>query len=200
MTEPIETRNDTSCDISNDTNVINHGGLVTNRNADSPTAISAENKSLVAGEVVNINEHNGNKKPAEENAHVSELTEEKSMASELPPLVRPKLDNMDTKAAATNSNLNKASKLSESPGGNINSASNEVESSDVKERAGEDPNANKTSLNAYHQSRTDSADQPNGAANKVIPTSVSKSPPPVPRRQLEKVKYDVKLYGPHTNI
>ena len=194
MAEPKQTTDDTNCDISNGTKVIDHGGVALESIAGCPAQISAKEKSLESRKAVNINQKNGNETTAEGRGHLSKLTDVNFPASVMSPQVRPNLDHTDAKVAVNSSNANDPSNSPESPPKKQDDVSESIDSTNTKEQAGEDTNKNVAQLKASDQTSANSVGKSNGIAHKLISTSTSKTPPPVPRRKSEKVKCGVNFY------
>ena len=190
MAEAEKPKNGMSCDTSNDSNnVINHGGIVTKSTVDNHTSMSKAEGSPEASEVVNKEKTNACEKSEEGNSKLSGLTKS-SGPIEIPPLISLKQEEETTKRPR-DTILTDNLKSEATPSKQTNSSSTLKDSKlqDGLEQINQESakNNHESFSNKLPQPSTDSDEKSVEFDNKLHSPGACKTPPPIPRRQSEKV-------------
>ena len=184
-------RNGTGCDTSNDKSVINHDGLMTTNKPDSAKTLSRDEGSQEATKVVNIDKNNASDEKEEKvNANLSEHTES-FLPVEIPLHISVNEGKKESELSEDGCLKKENLSSNQTPGKKVLASNNY-----------DDLRSNKASDNGYKES-TNGSDKGASRKQEPITTSLSKdifeldnkssslsivkTPPPLPRRQSEKV-------------
>ena len=195
MAEAEKQKDGKNCDTRNDTNVINHDGSVKKNKVDKLAAVSLDKGSQEATEVVDMDKNTASDENAEKgNTNLSEPAKS-SVPVEIPPLNSiaekkkethisvelnsSKENSLCEKQVSKEKTIENISKIESGVNkgtGNVSSGDNEKDFSQKTFSISENTNEKTNDFDTHNQS-----------------SPIVKKPPPLPRRQSEKVSIDNKV-------
>ena len=203
MAEAEKPKNGKNCDTPEDTNVINHDGSVTKNKVDNLAAVSLDKGSQVASEVVDMDRNNASANAEKGKTNLSEPAKS-SVPVEIPPLIsiaeEKKKTHISRDLNSSKDNLlceiqvskeetdisienNSNPQTGVNNRGNVSNSDNEKDFSRKSFSISENTNEKITDLN-----------------NGNLSPPIVKKPPPLPRRQSEKVSIDKAVWFKYITI
>ena len=193
MAEAEKPKNGKNCDTPRDTNVINHDGSVAKNKVDNLAAVSLDKGSHEASKVVDKGRNNASEKAEKGNTNLSEPTKS-SVPVEIPPLISV-AEQKKTADTSKEYNLTKENSLCEKlvskKDPDVASENNIKKVTSINKISNVSNGDNDEDISKKNSSTSINADKmTNDLDNKHRSPPTTKTPPPLPRRQSEKVGID----------
>ena len=193
MAEAEKPKNGKNCDTPRDINVINHDGSVRKNKVDNLAAVPLDKGSHEASKVVDKDRNNASENAEKGNTNLSESTKS-SVPVEIPPLISV-AEEKKTADTSKEYNLTKENSLCEKVVSKKKpdvSAENNVKlETSINKISNVSNGDNDKDISKKNSSTSvNSEKMTNDLENKHRSPTTTKTPPPLPRRQSEKVNID----------